>query len=152
MIRHIFRLALKLGLVGSVVAVVAKALGRRRSATSDWTTSTEPWPPLDSSDNRAGEPVPGEPDPAALAQDAEGEAIADPDEVDALLSTGSDGTEAWTDPGDDGICPASHPVKAKLSSKVFHLPGMANYERTKADRCYPDAGTAEADGLRQAKR
>ncbi|CAN5167416.1 hypothetical protein BH24ACT1_BH24ACT1_10020 [soil metagenome] len=152
MIRRLFRFALKLGLIGSVVAVVAKVLDRRRSASSDWATSTEPWPPIDSSDNRAADPAPSEPDSAALAQDAEGEAIADPDEVDALLSAGSEGAEAWTDPGDDGICPASHPIKAKLSSKVFHLPGMANYERTKADRCYTDAETAEADGLRQAKR
>ena len=52
----------------------------------------------------------------------------------------------------DGACPASHPVKAKLSSKIFHLPGMANYERTSPDRCYLGAAEAEADGLRAAKR
>jgi hypothetical protein len=43
-------------------------------------------------------------------------------------------------------------VKAKLASKIFHLPGMANYERTNPDRCYLDPGAAEADGLRPAKR
>ena len=58
---------------------------------------------------------------------------------------------AWVEPSDGG-CPASHPVKAKLSSKIFHLPGMANYERTSPDRCYLDATHAEADGLRAAKR
>ena len=41
----------------------------------------------------------------------------------------------------DGACPATHPVKAKLTSKIFHLPGMASYERTNADRCYIDADT-----------
>jgi hypothetical protein len=46
----------------------------------------------------------------------------------------------------------SHPVKAKLSSGIYHLPGGQNYERTKPDRCYVDAAAAEADGLRAAKR
>lgn len=51
-----------------------------------------------------------------------------------------------------GVCPSTHPVKAKMSSKIFHLPGMTNYERTNPDRCYTDAASAEADGLRPAKR
>ena len=58
---------------------------------------------------------------------------------------------AWVEPT-DGACPTSHPVKAKLASKIFHLPGMANYDRTNPDRCYVDAAAAEADGLRAAKR
>jgi hypothetical protein len=58
---------------------------------------------------------------------------------------------AWVDPV-AGACPTSHPVKAKLSSKIFHRPGMANYERTHLDRCYAGAAAAEADGLRPAKR
>jgi len=57
----------------------------------------------------------------------------------------------WVDPV-DGACPTSHPVKAKLSSKIFHVRGMGNYERTNPDRCYVDAATAEDDGLRPAKR
>jgi hypothetical protein len=52
----------------------------------------------------------------------------------------------------DGVCPQSHPVKAKLSSKIFHLPGSRNYSRTQADRCYPDEASAPADGLRPALR
>jgi hypothetical protein len=43
-------------------------------------------------------------------------------------------------------------VKAKLSSKIFHLPGMSMYDRTRPDRCYAGAAEAEADGLRAAKR
>ena len=58
---------------------------------------------------------------------------------------------AWVEPV-EGVCPTTHPVKAKLSSKIFHLPGMANYERTHPDRCYAGAAEAEADGLRAAKR
>jgi hypothetical protein len=58
---------------------------------------------------------------------------------------------AWVE-ADDGACPTTHPVKAKLTSGIFHVPGGTNYERTRADRCYVDPPAAEADGLRQAKR
>jgi hypothetical protein len=51
-----------------------------------------------------------------------------------------------------GVCPPSHPIKAKLSSKIFHAPGARNYGRTHADRCYPDESSAVADGLRPALR
>jgi hypothetical protein len=56
----------------------------------------------------------------------------------------------WIEP-DGGACPTSHPVKAKLNSGIFHIPGGANYDRTKADRCYASAEAAETDGLRPAK-
>ena len=59
---------------------------------------------------------------------------------------------AWVVPDPGGICPNSHPIKAKLSSKLFHLPGMFAYNRTNPDRCYRDEQAAEADGLRKAKR
>jgi hypothetical protein len=58
---------------------------------------------------------------------------------------------AWVDAA-DGECPASHPVKAKLASGIFHEAGGANYARTQADRCYLSPEAAEADGLRPAKR
>ena len=57
----------------------------------------------------------------------------------------------WVEPV-DGACPTTHPVKAKLSSGIFHVPGAQMYERTKADRCYADPEAAEADGLRASKR
>jgi hypothetical protein len=57
----------------------------------------------------------------------------------------------WLEPV-NGECPSTHPVKAKLSSGIFHVPGGAMYERTKPDRWYRDAAAAEADGLRAAKR
>jgi hypothetical protein len=59
---------------------------------------------------------------------------------------------AFVDPGADGACPLTHPVKAKLASGIYHVPGGGNYERTKPDRCYSTAEAAEADGLRPAKR
>lgn len=52
----------------------------------------------------------------------------------------------------DGRCPSTHPVKAKESSRIYHVPGGSSYERTIPDRCYVDAAAAEADGFRAAKR
>jgi hypothetical protein len=58
---------------------------------------------------------------------------------------------AWVEPA-AAACPASHPVKAKLRSGIYHPPGGASYERTIPDRCYLDARAAEGDGLRRARR
>ena len=61
------------------------------------------------------------------------------------------GTPPWVDPI-SGECPVSHPVKAKLTSGIYHLPGGGNYDRTRAERCYVSADAATADGLRPPKR
>jgi hypothetical protein len=45
-----------------------------------------------------------------------------------------------------------YPIKVKLSSGIYHLPGMLAYERTQADRWYASADDAVADGFRAAKR
>jgi hypothetical protein len=58
---------------------------------------------------------------------------------------------AWVEPV-GGTCPASHPVKAKMSSRIFHVAGGLSYQRTRPDRCYRDPEAAEADGLRRAAR
>lgn len=63
-----------------------------------------------------------------------------------------DTASPWIDASEGGACPAHHPVKAKLTSGIFHVPGGANYARTQADRCYLSPDAAEADGLRAAKR
>jgi len=69
----------------------------------------------------------------------------------AITPDATDATDpAWVD-ADEGACPVSHPVKAKLTSGIFHEPGSANYERTNADRCYRSPADAEADGLRASK-
>jgi hypothetical protein len=59
--------------------------------------------------------------------------------------------EPWVLPSGD-VCPTTHPVKAKLSSKLFHLPGMFAYDRTKPDRCYTGEAAATSDGFSKAKR
>ncbi len=77
------------------------------------------------------------PDPSAPPQPQ-------PPESESVAST-------WVEPGADG-CPESHPVKARLASHLYHLPGMAAYRRTGGDRCYVDAAAAERDGFVRAKR
>jgi hypothetical protein len=61
------------------------------------------------------------------------------------------GGAAWVEPVGD-TCPSSHPVKAKMTSRIFHVAGGVNYTRTRPDRCYRDADAAKADGLRRAAR
>jgi hypothetical protein len=63
-----------------------------------------------------------------------------------------DTTSPWIDAADGGTCPDHYPIKAKLASGIYHLPGGANYARTQADRCYRSAAAAEAAGLRASKR
>jgi hypothetical protein len=74
-----------------------------------------------------------------------------PSVPDVAPNAKSPSVEASVEPGADGACPATHPVKAKLTSGIFHVPGGGNYERTKPDRCYVNPEAAEADGLRAAK-
>jgi hypothetical protein len=59
---------------------------------------------------------------------------------------------AWVAPDDAGAALARYPVKAKESSRLYHLPGMLAYDRTRPDRCYMSAEAAEADGFVRAKR
>lgn len=58
---------------------------------------------------------------------------------------------AWVEPGADG-CSDAYPVKVKLASGIFHVPGGLNYARCKPDRCYASEAAAEADGFTKAKR
>jgi hypothetical protein len=55
-------------------------------------------------------------------------------------------------PANAGACPDGYPVKVKVASGIYHLPGMAVYDRTMPDRCYATAGDAEADGYRPSRR
>jgi hypothetical protein len=57
----------------------------------------------------------------------------------------------WVSANDDGTAPATHPIKLKASSGIFHVPGGRFYDRTTPDHCYATAADAEADGYRQSK-
>ena len=133
--RRLLRALTKLGLLGAVAAAVYR-LVQRRSSRSAADPSPAPWPPLT---------VPEEAPPVAASNGAA------PSPAEEPVLVAAEPTATWVEP-DGFACPASHPVKAKLASGVFHLPGMLHYDRTRPDRCYPDAEAAEADGLRKAKR
>jgi hypothetical protein len=134
-IRRLFRIGLLLGLVGGIAFALTKLFSNQSHDAP--ARASEPWPRLTSDPTTAAPPV------ARAIPDPEAPARKEP----ASLAP----VQAWVEPI-DGSCPGTHPVKAKLASKIFHLPGMANYERTTPDRCYLDAAHAEADGLRAAKR
>jgi hypothetical protein len=134
-IRRLLRIGLLLGLLGGVAIALTKLLSNQEHDTPALAARpSEPWPRLTS-------------DPAVAAPPV-ARAIPDPE---APASPAQAAARVWVE-ATAGACPTSHPVKAKLASKIFHLPGMANYDRTNADRCYVDAAAAEGDGLRAAKR
>jgi hypothetical protein len=91
----------------------------------------------------AGSPFPYPPMPRIEGASASGAA--------PTTATSVESTAVFAEPNADGTCPATHPIKAKLASGIYHVPGGANYERTKPDRCYADEPAAISDGLRRSK-
>jgi hypothetical protein len=178
-IRRSFRIGLTLGLLGGLAFALVKMFGARPGPeTASAPDRDEPWPRLTTDpavpaaaevllvpdpaapspvapivDEAVIEPVPkpGPAKPAPAKKAAAKKAAAKKGPAKKAAAKRAAPVKAWVDP-DGGVCPTSHPVKAKLASKIFHLPGMLNYDRTNPDRCYLDAGKAEADGLRAAKR
>lgn len=90
------------------------------------------------------QPFPFPPQPRTSDATDDGQGDAKPD--------AKQDTKQWVEPAADGACPVGYPVKGKLSSGIYHVPGGVNYERTTPDRCYADERAAEADGLRASKR
>jgi hypothetical protein len=155
-IRRSFRVGLTLGiLAGLAFALIKMFGGRAESATSVAPLPTEPWPRLKADPAVASPPtVALVPDPAApspVAPVVEEALVAPAPVKPAAVAKKKPLVAPWVEPSGDE-CPTSHPVKGKLTSRIFHLPGMLNYDRTKPDRCYKDASAAEGDGLRKAKR
>ncbi len=108
-----------------VAAVVGTVVSRRRGSRSIPEPRSAPvWPPLDTTPNNTT-PIVADPPPISEA--------------------------AWLPPNADGSLPDGHLVKAKDSSKIFHVPGGRFYDRTTPDRCYRSAVDAEADGYRRSK-
>jgi hypothetical protein len=119
------------GLVGGAAYAAWRAWSARQSAEGprlEWEPSPFPYPPVPRANPTPTTAPSAEP---AAATDAEPAHSAEPNA--------------------DGTCPVSHPIKAKLGSGIYHVPGGANYERTKPDRCYADESAAVADGLRRSK-
>jgi hypothetical protein len=113
-----------------VLVAIAAGIGallswRRRQHAAPTATAPPQWPPW-----------PAQPDATAQPAGHSAAPVARP---------------TWLPANDDGSTPDSHPIKAKDSSGIFHVPGGRFYDRTKADRCYPTAAAAETDGYRQSK-
>jgi hypothetical protein len=51
-----------------------------------------------------------------------------------------------------GACPPPARIKGNQSSMIFHLPGGAFYERTRAEVCFRTIGDAQRDGYRLSAR
>ena len=58
----------------------------------------------------------------------------------------------WVVPNGTAEVLQTHPVKVKLASRVYRVPGMPMYDRTVADVCYATVDEAEADGFNRAAR
>lgn len=128
---------LRLGVLGLLGAIVAVWFQRRRLPEAVGPGVAE-WPPLVV--DEAHRPVVQEPRDGGAAEPAAPTDGPDP------ASAG-----AWVGAATDGSCPLSHPIKAKVSSGIYHQPDGLAYERTNADRCYASPAAAEADGFRAAK-
>jgi hypothetical protein len=158
-IRRFFRLVVLAGVAAGVVAVVRSLTDKRDPLpTPVADPAGGPWPPL-RNETEAPKPVVDTPPPTEAAPPATAPSHAD--EPSATVAPEPGGVpvadepasgSSWVEPAPDGSCPDGYPVKAKLKSKIFHEPGQLNYDRTTPDRCYRDAATAVADGLRAAKR
>jgi hypothetical protein len=170
-LRRSFRFGLLVGVLGGALAAVVKAVQSRTSSTPE-VAAPAAWTPLPDSTPvvvpERPEATPAAKAPAAPKAPRPSVAIADlqespnepaptPSKAAAKVAATSKKKAApkldpWVEPVGDGEAPDTHPIKAKLSSGIFHSPGGLNYDRTKPDRCYRDATAAEADGLRPAKR
>jgi len=129
-VRKLVRRVFRLGLLAGIGYAIWKYFEKQRSESGvGWEAQPFPYPPQPR--ERAEETAPTS---RPLAGDAQ-----------------PGGAQAWVEPNGE-TCPATHPVKAKMSSKIFHVPGGTNYDRTKPDRCYRDEAAAESDGLRKAAR
>ena len=155
MLRRSFRIGLLVGVLGGALAALVKAVqGRGGNGTAP--VAPAAWTPLPNA-----EPVRVPPRPAAervrIADLQESPAAPEPEpqaEPAAKAPAAkkkADKPVPWVEPV-DGDCPPTHPIKAKMASGIYHVPGGFNYARTKPDRCYRDAAAAEADGLRPSKR
>ena len=136
--------ALGAGVIGGVAYAAWRAWSARVPARApgdiEWSTAPFPFPPVPHAASSAT--------PTVVADEPE---TPEPAKPKAAARKTTTPPAAWKKPNADGSCPKSHPVKAKMASGIFHVPGGANYARTKPDRCYTDAAAAQADGLRAAK-
>ncbi|MCU4186540.1 hypothetical protein K6U06_19390 [Acidiferrimicrobium sp. IK] len=146
-----------------VLAVLGGLLWSSQRWWRLWTSPPEeiapatPWPPVPQDPASAPPSPPAPASPAAGSPPpvlAEAARAAEPTSDGGAEPGAGGGAEPDYDGGADpvdGRCPDGYPVKAKQRSRIYHLPGMALYERTTPDRCYRSAEDAERSGFRRAK-
>ena len=168
---RLLRRALRLGLLAGVGAGIFKVV-RGRKTPDPWADSwvstgapgatrpspapvpaaaPEPPPPAGTATAEVAVPPAAAPSPPAPTRVAKPSRTGPARKSPTGKAEEPPGERLWV-AANDGVCPQTHPVKAKLASKIFHTPGARNYSRTKADRCYPDEASAQADGMRPALR
>lgn len=128
-LKSLIRKLLKLGAVAGAVLFLVRLFTRRPPAHDTETVPNDAASPRSSGSSASAAPATETVAPAATTESA-----------------------AWVAPDENGAAPASHPVKVKVSSGIYHVPGGIAYDRTAADRFYVDAAAAEADGFRPSKR
>ena len=126
---RIIKRILKLAVITAVVGALVSWLRSRSSEENEDSEEEDlPWPPIHTT----------EPDTASKVVEPNDGSPVEPRE--------------WLSCDESGNCPESHPIKAKDSSGLYHIPGGNIYERTIPDRCYATIEAAEADGYRQSQR
>lgn len=161
MIRRSFRIGLWLGLLAGIGFALAKILRPKPEPApvldlgTSPTTGAREWPPLEAA-TPTPVPVPEvEPVVASAEPEHAEQPVAKKPAVKKVApkkaAPAKKTLPPWVDP-DGNICPETHPVKGKLSSKIFQVEGNFAYWRTNPDRCYESAEAAIDDGLRPAKR
>jgi hypothetical protein len=145
-VRRFSKRLIRLGALAGIGYAIWRFFERRRGEPGvSWEQQPFPYPPSPRPTEPAGgDAAPPAPPAPTTPPPTPGASPPKPAAPEASVN-------GWAEPA-DGTCPISHPVKAKLSSGIFHVPGGANYRRTNPDRCYRDAPAAEADGLRQSAR
>lgn len=155
--RRWFQMGLRAGVLAGLTLALVKGVQLRRATAANGSRGRgDDWPPVPAAPHHpptagTGTDRPAEhPEPADQAGQAAKAGPAAPGTALSRKPAAKRRAPSWVEP-DGSACPAGHPVKAKLASGIFHLPGMRAYERTTPDRCYASAEAAEADGLRRAK-
>jgi hypothetical protein len=154
-LKRMFKLGL---LAGAAYAIWRWFEAQRAESDLRWEPQPAPYPPqprVESSSPSSPPAASAVSEVSASAPAAATAPVAEPARPvpasEGARAAPSEAGAAWVEPV-DGACPASHPVKAKMSSGIFHVAGGLNYARTRPDRCYRDPAAAEADGLRKAAR
>ena len=126
---RIIRKILKLAVIAAIVGALASWFRSRSTEETEGEDEEDlPWPPIASSNDEA------------TAQ------VVEPNDGSAMEP------REWITCDGSGNCPTTHPIKAKDSSGLYHVPEGTLYERTIPDRCYSTVEAAKADGYRPSQR